>query len=227
MARNEETILRHISHPNVVRLLNGGHLLDESNVPKMSYLQTELMSCSLEHVFGQGFFLSEHRAARLLEQIGSVLVYLHSHLIAHHDLCPANILLDRPACKGGLDQCVYKLCDFDTAQVYPNHCTMELLPFGDRRYMAPEKALFHQGYNPFLADSFSLGLIIIEAMTNFCEKHPEANIKTDFGKLLSLLNFRGLISEKLKNILFEMTNSVPDQRKNIEVLMKAFKKSKQ
>ncbi|KAH9408239.1 hypothetical protein TYRP_011908 [Tyrophagus putrescentiae] len=208
MARNEALLLQQLRHSHIVRFYeskdvflgassnnnnnnksknstdNSDNSTTNNNptfaqqTPTFSYLRMELLACSLEQVLAEGFFFTEQQAGRLLDQLSSALAYLHRCAIAHHDLTPSNVLLDRLPARGALSGAQYKLADLSSAQLYPNSLALEYLPLGAGvTYFAPEKATqYWHGYSPFRADIFSLALVAIEAMANFgsCPAAPGA-----------------------------------------------------
>lgn len=224
MSRNEALLLGQLSHPNIVRYYESKDVFlgrkTSNNIeqppPTFSYLRTELLSCSFEQILDEGFFLNEQQAVRLLDQLSSALNYLHKSSIAHHDLTPSNILLDRAPARGALNDVIYKIADFSSALAYPNPSAYEYLPLGSGvTYFAPEKASqYWLGYSPLKADIFSLALIVIEGMANFsCPQHRERNMAGHFGRKLTLLSYRGLLGKHLAKELYQMTDAEPAKRK--------------
>ena len=81
---------------------------------------------------------------------------LHSKRIAHLDLKPGNLLI------GGCGR-VLKITDFGIARAVPDGDNTIEDPVGTPAYMAPE--LFQiSKYDPFRADTFSLGVILYEML---------------------------------------------------------------
>jgi serine/threonine protein kinase len=81
-------------------------------------------------------------------QILSAVQYLHENNIAHQDIKPSNILLD--------SHNRIKLADFGFSQhINSNENTIFC---GSKLFMAPEIWKFIEGYDPFLADIYSLGV---------------------------------------------------------------------
>ncbi|KAF1765384.1 hypothetical protein GCK72_005336 [Caenorhabditis remanei] len=108
--------------------------------------------------------IQERKAGLFMSQLMRGLQYMHSKQIAHRDIKLENIIL--------FDNCV-KLSDFGfVRQVEQN--TMSLTFCGSKSYSAPE-LLRGIGYNPFLSDVWSLGVVGFVMVTNrmpFDEKKP-------------------------------------------------------
>ncbi|CAP23721.2 Protein CBR-TWK-5 [Caenorhabditis briggsae] len=108
--------------------------------------------------------IDERRAGQFMSQLMRGLQYMHSKQIAHRDIKLENIIL--------FDNCV-KLSDFGFVRQVDNQ-TLSLTFCGSKSYSAPE-LLRGIGYNPFLSDVWSLGVVGFVMVTNrmpFDEKKP-------------------------------------------------------
>lgn len=86
---NEIEILKNLDHPNIVKLLE--YYEDEKRV----FMVME--SCEGQEMFSEilsGQILNENKIAIMMQQLLSVLAYLHDKQIIHRNLTPNNILIE-------------------------------------------------------------------------------------------------------------------------------------
>ncbi|KAH7645632.1 testis-specific serine/threonine-protein kinase 3 [Dermatophagoides farinae] len=153
---NELKIVTSIKHPNIIKteevLTN-----DECSIiitefapdgDLMTYIERQSTSPDIE------------RAKYWAIQITQGLVYLHSKGIAHLDIKADNVLLI---------QGVAKISDFTYAQFSKDPITNNVIPCttfcGTLEYKAPETLHRAIPFNPFIADCFSLGVLIYTLVT--------------------------------------------------------------
>eukprot|EP01083_Nonionella_stella_P064350 167619_1 len=150
---HEITILKQISHPNIVSLTD---VFDDGND----------VCLVLELCDGKDLFdaivetrstggLSEARSAQIIFELCNALQYLHSNGVIHRDLKPENILLTVNG--------TVKLSDFGLAHSALSssdsfECIVTNTCCGTPHYVAPE-ILKHQFYN-YKVDLWSLGVIL-------------------------------------------------------------------
>ena len=82
----ERQILASLSHPNIARLLDAGHL--DNGQP---YLAMEYVDGKPIDVFAAG--LSIRQKIALFLKVCAAVSYLHRNLVIHRDLKPSNILV--------------------------------------------------------------------------------------------------------------------------------------
>jgi tetratricopeptide (TPR) repeat protein len=138
-----------LRHPNIIEVLDYGFLDDGQPFFTMKLL--ERAQTFLEAAQSQPFEVK----TRLLMQSLQALDYLHRHDVIHHDLKPANVLVE--------DGHVY-LVDFGLALVQSGQAESS---GGTLAYMAPEVLQFGQ-LSP-AGDLYSLGVMAYEL---FAGKHP-------------------------------------------------------
>ncbi|OTF71019.1 serine/threonine-protein kinase-like protein, partial [Euroglyphus maynei] len=153
---NEMKIVTTLKHPNIIHteevLAN-----DECSIiitefapdgDLMSYIERQSASPDMER--------AKHWAIQIIQG----LVYLHSKGIAHLDIKADNVLL----CQG-----VAKISDFTYAQCSLDPITNNVIPCttfcGTLEYKAPETLHRAAPFNPFIADCFSLGVLIYTLVT--------------------------------------------------------------
>ena len=144
--RQEIEILRRLTHPNIVEMLDAFETKSEFCVVT-EYAQGELFE-----ILEDDGFLPEDEVRGIAVQLVSALQYLHSHRIIHRDMKPQNILI-------GSDQRV-KLCDFGFARAMGQNTMVLKSIKGTPLYMAPE-LVQEMPYN-HTVDLWSLGVILYE-----------------------------------------------------------------
>lgn len=152
--QREVAIVRRLSHPNIVKVLDAG--LDDRGT---LYIAFELLEGrSLEAEIEKRGGMSVSRATSLSMQVLAALEVAHAAGIVHRDLKPANVFLT------GATGEFAKLLDFGIAKsTHPNsfqgltqHGTM----LGTPAYMAPEQ-LFGRDVGP-AADLFAFAIVMSE-----------------------------------------------------------------
>ncbi len=143
-------------HPNAVPVFDFGEM-DGLFYMLMPFIEGEDLDCILSR--SQPFTRDE--ALQLAAQVSSVLSHAERHGIAHCDLTPGNIRLDRFG--------LYRLLDFGIS----TGKATERLPFtgGTPLYTSPER--IRSGDAGLRGDLYALGAILVEAMTGTPAFHGE------------------------------------------------------
>ena len=149
----EAHALAALSHPNIV----GVH--DFGQAGGFYFLLMEFVDgVNLRQAMKAGRFTPE-QALSVVPPVCEALQYAHEHGIAHLDIKPENLLLDR----GGR----VKIADFGIAKILGAEATgagfAESQPAGTPQYMAPEQKEHHQ--TDHRADIYSLGVVLYELLT--------------------------------------------------------------
>jgi serine/threonine protein kinase len=163
--RREMEALARIDHPGVVQVLDFSDGDGTQPFLVMQYVDGVTLRTELK----AGRFSLE-RAAAILAQIGDALDAVHRSGVAHHDLKPENIMIQKSP--NGAE--IVRLIDFGIAKVEEskiNDCTTSLMLVGTTRYMAPEQVLGKAGYT---SDIYALGLVAYEVLTGCCPYMPES-----------------------------------------------------
>jgi serine/threonine protein kinase len=148
--RRETQIMRHLNHPNIVRLIE--NIIDDKtdNV----YLVMEYFPRGDFSKFLKKRPLKEKYAIKYLKQIMEGMKYLLSHKIIHRDLKPQNILVSNTG--------VLKITDFGFARYFDNDILIQTI-CGSPLYMAPE-IMKNKKYD-YKSDLWSIGIIFFEMLT--------------------------------------------------------------
>ena len=151
--REARTVGR-LSHPGIVRLLDGG---EDADGP---FLVMELVEGEdLKTRIAREGALAPREATRLCAQVASTLAFAHRHGVVHRDIKSQNVLIDQ--------QGNAKLADFGIAQLLEvsgeSRLTRTGMMVGTSDYLAPEQA---EG-RPVdgRTDTYALGIVLWECLT--------------------------------------------------------------
>ncbi len=147
--RNEVRLARQVSHPNVCRVFDLGHLEDRYFL-SMEYVDGEDLSSVLRRM-GRP---SAEKAVQIARQICAGVAAVHASGVLHRDLKPANIMLDG---RGRV-----RLMDFGLSDLAREaHPSDEFA--GTPIYMAPEQ--LDGAPASVRTDIYALGAVLYEVMT--------------------------------------------------------------
>jgi len=200
---NEVEILNSVEHVHVV------HLYDSYQSNTTLFLLQDLLTGGelFDRIIQEKSF-SEAKAAKVILQVCSALVYLHNLNIVHRDLKPENLLLTTSA-----DDYDVKIIDFGLAKKSDLPMTM---PCGTPGYVAPEilkKRKYHKQ-----VDVWSLGVITYILLCGF---PPFVDNGGDLKKLYKQIKaarysfpakYWGKISDDAINLIKGMLNPKPKKR---------------
>ena len=152
---NEIDALKHIDHPNVVKIF------EFYNSEDAYYLITEYCGGGeLFKVIREKKKLTEIQCAYVMYQVLSAIKYCHKLKIMHRDLKPENILIYKHDEKN--DYYDVKICDFGTSQIFKKG-QWQNQPCGSVYYVAPE--VINKKYNS-KCDLWSVGVIMFMLLSN-------------------------------------------------------------
>ena len=143
-------------HPNVVEMIDQGHLPDGTSYLVMELLHGETLSTRLKRCKT----LSEVEAFAMAIQISDALVAVHAAGVVHRDIKPSNLFFARGA--DGVER--VKLIDFGIARVEWEETRITGIgaPVGTPGYMSPEQET--GGVIDARSDLFALGATLFECL---------------------------------------------------------------
>ena len=144
----ERISLSHISHPNVVRLIDSGQFVDGTTFLISEYIDALTVN-DVRQIHGP---LDSTRTARIVRQAGNALSEVHNEGILHRDLRPDYLVLALTE----NDTEIVKMSGFGVSDGEPNSENLH--------YKAPE---ILDGRIPTIAsDIYSLGVIAYQLLTD-------------------------------------------------------------
>lgn len=155
--------------------------------------------------------MNECVARKYFQQMISALRFCHANGVAHRDLKPQNLLLDK---NGTL-----KVSDFGLSAL-PDQAKNGLLytACGTPAYTAPE-VVRRSGYDGAKADAFSCGVILFVFLAGFLP-FDDANLANMYKKIYKReVAFPSWISKGAKNVIFKLLDPNPNTRMTMEGLM--------
>lgn len=180
-----------LEHPHILKLFEVR--TDEKNF----YIVSELMTGGeLYDQISKISSYTEKNAAIIIDQLLSVISYLHSKQIVHRDLKPENIMLETNN-HGDLS---IKIIDFGAANFY--YGTPLKLKIGTAYYIAPE--VIRKSYGP-KCDIWSLGVILYVLLCGYPpfdgEDDEEIMAAVEQGKFDFSSEEWDLVSNDAKNFI--------------------------
>jgi len=165
----ERRILARLSHPNIVRLIDGGMSTDGRPYYVMDHVEGESLT---RHAARQR--LGVEARVELLAKVADAVAHAHAQLVVHRDLKPSNVLVDARGEPRVLDFGIAKLIEESGEQTMTGTGARVLSP----AYAAPEQILGEPVGTP--ADVYALGLILCELLTG---RLPQARRSTNAASL--------------------------------------------
>jgi tetratricopeptide (TPR) repeat protein len=172
--RSERQILARLNHPNIARLLDGGHIEDGTPYLVMEYVEGQ----RIDH------YCSERRLPvsarlRLMQQVCAAVQYAHQNLIVHRDLKAANIMVAGDG--------VPKLLDFGIAKLLDAEAPAPDLTRLRDRVLTPEYASPEQLRGQPVgtaSDVYNMGRLLYELLTGLS---PYGNARRSLAELEHLI----------------------------------------
>ncbi|MCH6472344.1 serine/threonine-protein kinase [Sinomonas terrae] len=179
--RGEMEVLARLNHPSLVRLYDVGTETSADGKAQVTYLVMEFLEgTDLRQRLRQGP-LSGKEVQRLGADLASALAYIHALDIVHRDIKPANVIVPDPAVAVGPRRPA-KLTDFGIARVIDaTRVTQTNTTIGTAHYLSPEQARGEVVGPP--SDVYSLGLVLLEALTGHIE-YPGSAVESAVARLL-------------------------------------------
>ena len=148
----EARLASHLSHPNIVEMIDFGNDPDWGWFIVMEYLEGEPLSKVIERL-GK---LPVVAACKVAAQLADALVHSHANNVVHADLKSENVL-----CLTPVEDWQVKLLDFGTAAVASASGATERIS-GTPEYLAPERIT--GGTPQPSGDIYALGIILYEML---------------------------------------------------------------
>nr|XP_014346021.1 PREDICTED: serine/threonine-protein kinase DCLK3 [Latimeria chalumnae] len=204
MIENEISIIKSLSHPNIVSLI------EEYESEKEIYL-------ILEYVHGGDLFdaitesikFTEHNAALMITDLCEALSYIHSINIVHRDLKPENLLVQRNA-DGST---TLKLADFGLGMTVTEPV---FTVCGTPTYVAPE-ILSEKGYG-LEVDMWASGVILYILLCGFPPFRSQERDQEELFEIIQLGEYEFLspywdnISDAAKDLITKLLVVDPKRR---------------
>ncbi|KAL0835711.1 hypothetical protein Bca101_087600 [Brassica carinata] len=164
--------------------------------------------------------IQESAARRYFQQLASALTFCHREGIAHRDVKPQNLLLDK---QGNL-----KVSDFGLSALPEHRSSTGLLQTscGTPAYTAPE-VIAQKSYDGAKADSWSCGVFLFVLLAGYVP-FEDSNVVTMYRKIQGRdYKFPNWISKPARSIIYKLLDPNPETRMSIEAVTetKWFKKS--
>eukprot|EP00359_Climacostomum_virens_P001966 CAMPEP_0204898808 /NCGR_PEP_ID=MMETSP1397-20131031/1497_1 /ASSEMBLY_ACC=CAM_ASM_000891 /TAXON_ID=49980 /ORGANISM="Climacostomum Climacostomum virens, Strain Stock W-24" /LENGTH=433 /DNA_ID=CAMNT_0052066693 /DNA_START=173 /DNA_END=1474 /DNA_ORIENTATION=+ len=199
--KREVSLLRHMHHPNIVRLYQ------VMKSAQHIFLVTEYVSGGdIYSLLERRGRISEAEARHYFQQLISALEYCHSQAIVHRDLKPENLLLD--------DASVIKIADFGLATHFQDglHC---LSSCGSPNYAAPEIVSCSAYCGPEV-DIWSAGVILF-ALVSGRLPFDDPSFPQLFKRIRKAeFSFPLEFSDPLKDLILRILNPDPIARITIK-----------
>src|ERR1035441_7360925 len=149
-ALNEAATLRQFDHPNIARCSDSAVTGDGHGYLVMEYVEGLPITDDADQ---RG--LSIHRRVELFLQACAAIEYSHHHLVAHLDLKPGNILVNRDG--------VVKAIDFGVARQLRRGDKNDIAVAFSGPYASPEQVQAGRRVG-FSADIYALGAVLYELL---------------------------------------------------------------
>lgn len=203
-ARSETTVLASLSHPSLVTLFDAQLAPGRPEYMVMEFVGGPTLSARMAS--GP---LPSAEVAHFAAGLAEALYVVHLEGVVHRDIKPSNILLAPSHLPGGRSRA--KLADFGIARVIDtSRLTTPGIIIGTAAYIAPEQL---RGAEPSpAADIYSLGLVLLEALTGQ-PAFPEAEgIGTAFARLAGTPTIPDSVGPHWSRLLTDMTATDPEHR---------------
>jgi tetratricopeptide (TPR) repeat protein/predicted Ser/Thr protein kinase len=199
----ERQILATVTHPNIARMLDAGHLDYGQPFLAMEYVEGRPIDEHAAH-------LTLRDTLSLFLEVCAAVAYLHRHVIVHRDLKPTNILVTAEGEPKLLDFGIAKLLDASTDATTTG--TRSLTP----AYASPEQFLGEKLSTA--TDVYSLGALLYRLLTgrtthDFTGLSAEAALLVvTGGEIAAPSHWRPELKGDLESILLKALRRDPQDR---------------
>lgn len=205
--RREIEIMKLLSHPNIVKLIDVIEKTDECT----TYLIAEYVSGGelFDYIVANGT-VKEKQARHFMRQIVSAVEFCHANLIVHRDLKPENLLLDG---NGNI-----KISDFGLSNMIEPGKLLDSF-CGSPLYAAPEILLAERYVGPPI-DVWSIGVILYALLCGHLPWNGESQAEISHNSIKGIYDEPTEISNTGRDIIRKMLNPDPKARITIAGLRK-------
>ncbi|CAK0860092.1 unnamed protein product, partial [Prorocentrum cordatum] len=198
------TILSKEKHPNIIRLHqtyhSPTHILFRMEYGGPENLYRFLLPRQAQQPERQRTVTID-KVSKIFSQCVEAVWHLHAVVrVCHRDIKPENIIVNETP-----ETVTIKLVDFDLAIVIEEESKMCYSPCGTVPFAAPEVLLDDPPYDPFPADIWSLGLVLMEVICGV--RVVELAIEEGAGRELQSEGEDTLLAESIRT-LFRMPAAV-------------------
>ena len=231
---NEVNYLQKLSkNENIIKLYNYGQGFitpfindNNNNITEKEKIFFEIIEYAQngelkDYILGTSTRLPEKISSKIFSKIVKALQYIHENNIAHCDIKPENILLDKNFSP--------KLSDFGFSQTFKgNEGDYMLHQFnGTDIYCAPEtRKAYITGFNGVKHDIFSLGVLLFVITigsfpfdrASYSDEKYRFIVKKNYKRYWEYFNFVD-ISEEFKDLINKLICVTPTQRLGLNEIL--------
>ncbi len=209
---NEARMIAHLSHPNIVRLIDFG-VSDSRNTP---YLIMEYApNGTLRQRHPRREIVPIERVTQYVRNIAAALQYAHGQKVIHRDVKPENMLV-------AANQEIL-LGDFGIAVVQSSRIQSMTNVAGTVSYMAPEQI---QGHAVPASDQYGLAVVIYEWLCGaplFTGSYAEIAAQHAYATPIPLRQRVATISADVEQVVLTALSKDPQRRfRSVEAFANAF-----
>lgn len=213
----EIRLLSMLSHPGLIPLYDAG--THEFSDGPHRYIVMELIAdTTLLRRLAEGA-LHNYEVADLGAQLADALAYVHSRGIVHRDVKPANILISDEGSSGFAR--TVKLTDFGVAHfVDGSRLTNDGTIIGTAAYLSPEQVAGEP--ISFATDVYSLGLVLLEALTGH-QEYSGTLVEAALARLRNSPEVPESVGPEWHELLLRMTDRDPARRPTAVAVARALR----
>lgn len=189
----EARILCQLDHPNISRVID---YLPDEGAAVVAFIDGEDGGNYLKTKGA----LPEKLFLNVAQSMTDAIAYAHEKKIAHRDLKPGNILIDK-------NEHVF-LIDFGIAKEIGGDATKTAYTALTPMFAAPERQAGDKDYNPFISDIYEMGVTLFNFATNSLPYRNPVN--PNFGEWGGRV--AASLSPELRKVLLRATHPDPSKR---------------
>lgn len=191
----EAQLLCRLDHPNICRVID--YLVDEHAI-----IVPFIDGKDCERILRSTGPLAPEMFSKVATTIVDALAFAHARKIAHRDIKPGNIMIDRHGIPYLIDFGIAKEIDVDSTSTRTGY--VALTP----QFAAPERQTGDTGYNPFLSDIYELGVTLCVMATGELPYHNSAYPSLrDWDR-----TFQRPLPPSLRDVLQKAAHPIPTER---------------